>query len=76
MADGEGEQQGSVWPLPKFHFLVHLGDDMDVKFLEVSGLRDTSNRISPWRQPNVLPDQDAWSGQGRQRDHAQGHLRQ
>jgi phage tail-like protein len=41
MSDGKGEQQGSVWPLPKFHFLVHLGDDMDVEFLEVSGLSET-----------------------------------
>ena len=41
MADDKGDQQGSAWPLPKFHFLVHLGDDMDVKFLEVSGLGET-----------------------------------
>ena len=41
MADDNGEQQGSTWPLPKFNFLVHLGDDLDVKFLEVSGLGET-----------------------------------
>jgi len=41
MADDNGEQQGSAWPLPKFNFLVHFGDDLDVKFLEVSGLGET-----------------------------------
>jgi phage tail-like protein len=41
MADDKGDQQGSAWPLPKFNFLVHLGDDLDVKFLEVSGLGET-----------------------------------
>ena len=41
MADSKDVQQGSEWPLPKFNFLVHLGDDMDVKFQEVTGLSET-----------------------------------
>ena len=41
MPNSKDEQQGSAWPLPKFHFMVHLGDDMDVKFQEVSGLSET-----------------------------------
>ena len=42
MADGRGEQQGSVWPLPKFYFSVRVGDDMDIKFSEVTGLEETA----------------------------------
>lgn len=45
MADGKGEQQGSVWPLPKFYFSVRVGDDMDIKFSEVTGLEETAQLI-------------------------------
>lgn len=45
MADGKGEQQGSVWPLPKFYFSVRVGDDMDIKFSEVTGLEETAQAI-------------------------------
>lgn len=33
-----GEEQGSIWPLPKFYFSVDLGDPGTVSFQEVSGL--------------------------------------
>lgn len=45
MADGKGEQQGSVWPLPKFYFSVRVGDDMDIRFSEVTGLEETAQAI-------------------------------
>lgn len=38
MADENGSAQSqSIWPLPKFHFNVKIGDD-EVAFQEVSGL--------------------------------------
>jgi phage tail-like protein len=36
------DQQGSIWPLPKFYFLVELGDGIDAKFSEVTGLEETA----------------------------------
>jgi len=40
-----GEEQGNVWPLPKFYFSVQLGDDKDVTFQEVSGLQTETKPI-------------------------------
>ena len=40
-----GEEQGSVWPLPKFYFSVDLGDPGTVSFQEVSGLDTESTPI-------------------------------
>jgi phage tail-like protein len=45
MAEDKGEQQGGVWPLPKFYFSVQFGDDMEVKFQEVSGLESETKPI-------------------------------
>lgn len=62
MAVDKGDEQGSVWPLPKFYFLVHLGDDMDVEFSEVTGLEETpvieyrhgeSKVFSPIKMPGL-----------------------
>jgi phage tail-like protein len=36
MAD-DGTKQDTTWPLPKFYFLVRLGDD-EARFQEVAGL--------------------------------------
>ena len=49
-----------------------------VSFSEVTGLetRDQADRIPARQQPDLLADQDAGAGQRRQRDDAQGHLRQ
>ena len=33
------QKQDDVWPLPKFYFSVQLGDGMDIKFQEVTGLQ-------------------------------------
>jgi len=40
-----GEEQGNVWPLPKFYFSVQLGDDKDVTFQEVTGLQTETKPI-------------------------------
>jgi len=45
MADDNKDQQGSTWPLPKFNFSVRLGDDIEVKFQEVSGLESETKPI-------------------------------
>ena len=48
MAD-DGSAQGSVWPLPKFHFTVKLGSqDNTVSFQEISGL-DTETQPIEYR---------------------------
>ena len=39
MAD-KGDQQGNIWPLPKFYFSVQFGDGMEIRFQEVAGLED------------------------------------
>lgn len=45
MADDDGSAQStSVWPLPKFHFMVKW-DDAEVAFQEVSGLDMESQAI-------------------------------
>lgn len=40
-----GEEQGSVWPLPKFYFSVDIGGLGKVPFQEVSGLDTESEPI-------------------------------
>ena len=40
-----GEAQNNIWPLPKFHFSVSLGDDKAVKFSEVTGLESETKTI-------------------------------
>jgi phage tail-like protein len=40
-----GETQDTNWPLPKFYFLVWLGDDNPVPFQEVNGLESETNLI-------------------------------
>ena len=37
MAD-DGSAQNAIWPLPKFHFKIDLGDGKEQGFSEVSGL--------------------------------------
>lgn len=44
-------QDTSVWPLPKFHFSVDIGDQQDLAFQEVSGL-DTETQIIEYRAGN------------------------
>lgn len=44
MADDGSAQSTTVWPLPKFHFMVKIGD-MQVPFREVSGLNVESTPI-------------------------------
>ena len=39
MADAKKDQQGSIWPLPKFYFSLQLGDGIEAKFQEVNGLQ-------------------------------------
>lgn len=51
MADSKDEQQGSVWPLPKFYFSVQFGDGMDVKFQEVAGL-ESETQVIEYRHGN------------------------
>ena len=47
-----GEAQGqSIWPLPKFHFSVDIGDQKNLAFQEVSGL-DTETQIIEYRAGN------------------------
>jgi phage tail-like protein len=56
-----GEEQGNVWPLPKFYFSVQLGDDKDVSFQEVTGLQTETKAIeyrhgnSPYFSPVKMP---------------------
>lgn len=45
MADDKGDQQASIWPLPKFYFSVQFGDGIDVKFQEVAGLESETQVI-------------------------------
>jgi phage tail-like protein len=55
------DQQGSIWPLPKFYFLVELGDGIDAKFSEVTGLEERAAVIeyrhgnSPVFSPIKMP---------------------
>ena len=44
-------QDASVWPLPKFHFSVDIGDQKDLAFQEVSGL-DTETQVIEYRAGN------------------------
>jgi phage tail-like protein len=46
-----GEKQDAVWPLPKFYFMVQLGDDKSVTFQEVDGL-DSETQIIEYRHGN------------------------
>jgi len=46
-----GEEQGSVWPLPKFYFSVEIGDVGKMSFQEVSGL-DTETQVIEYRAGN------------------------
>ena len=46
-----GEVQDNVWPLPKFHFSVDIGDKKDLSFQEVSGL-DTETQPIDYRHGN------------------------
>ena len=45
-----GEEQGNVWPLPKFYFLVNI-DGTDYPFQEVSGL-ETETQVIEYRHSN------------------------
>ena len=45
MADNKDVAPGAVWPLPKFYFSVQFGDDLPIKFQEVSGLDTEANPI-------------------------------
>ena len=49
MAD-KGDQQGNIWPLPKFYFSVQFGDGMEIRFQEVAGLEDT--QVIDYRRGN------------------------
>ncbi|MCC2545354.1 phage tail protein [Hymenobacter sp. BT175] len=46
-----GEAQDNNWPLPKFYFMVDLGDQSNVPFQEVSGL-ETETQILEYRAGN------------------------
>ncbi len=47
-----GEKQDAIWPLPKFHFAVQLGDDQaTVNFQEVDGL-DSETQVIEYRHGN------------------------
>jgi hypothetical protein len=43
-----GEKQEDLWPVPRFHFLVRIGDIGEITFQEVSGL-DTAYDIKEYR---------------------------
>ena len=45
MADDGSSQTNNAWPLPKFYFVVDLGDGMNTSFQEVSGLDTESQPI-------------------------------
>src|SRR5207244_906208 len=51
MADDKGNQQGNSWPLPKFYFSVRFGDDIEIKFQEVSGL-ESETQVIEYRHSN------------------------
>jgi phage tail-like protein len=62
MADDNGSQQGSTWPLPKFYFSVSgLNGQQAVSFQEVTGLSSESTPIeyrhgdSPTFYPIKMP---------------------
>ena len=44
-------QDKSIWPLPKFHFSVDIGDQKDLVFQEVTGL-ETETQIIEYRAGN------------------------
>lgn len=44
MADNKGEQQSSIWSLPKFYFEVRFGSEV-MQFQEVSGLNTETQTI-------------------------------
>ena len=50
MAD---ENQGSPWPVPKFHFKVTIGDKGEIAFQEVSGL-DSEFDVIEYRAGNSV----------------------
>ena len=43
-----GENQGPIWPVPKFYFAVKLGQEFTASFQEVSGL-DTETQPIEYR---------------------------
>jgi phage tail-like protein len=57
------EDKQPIWPLPQFHFSVQLGDGIEAKFQEVSGLdsethpiefrHGDSPRFSPIKMPGL-----------------------
>ena len=53
MADNNGKEQGSPWPVPKFHFKVTLGSIGEIPFQEVSGL-DNEHDIIEYRAGNSV----------------------
>jgi phage tail-like protein len=55
MANDKSEQQ--IWPLPKFYFSVQLGDGIEAKFQEVSGLDSETQLIEyrPGDSPGFSP---------------------
>jgi phage tail-like protein len=53
MADETGFEQGMLWPVPKFHFSVTIGDKLtDASFKEVSGL-DMEVNLIEYRHSNA-----------------------
>jgi phage tail-like protein len=46
-----GEKQDAIWPLPKFYFMVKLGDDESVSFQEVDGL-ESERQVIEYRHGN------------------------
>ena len=48
----DGSEENAIWPMPKFHFEVDLGDELKkVAFQEVSGM-DVENQIIEYRHSN------------------------
>ena len=48
-----GDKQESPWPVPKFHFMVTIGDKGEVAFQEASGL-DTEYDMIEYRAGNSI----------------------
>ena len=46
-----GEAQDTYWPIPKFYFIVTIGEAYDISFHEVSGL-DVESQIIEFRASN------------------------
>ena len=66
MAD-ENKQSTAPWPIPRFHFLVFLGDHGTIAFQEVSGLDTEYDQIeyrsgnNPLFQVNKMPNTKKYS---------------